>query len=360
MKKNKSKALILGDFHWKNELSYSNHIKNGREKEKQEILDFIVEQSKDCKHIIFLGDQFDNKTNSSKVTKEFTNFVEKFEGKKIYMISGNHERLFQSSKISTALDYLKEIKNKEWTIITKTATKLQIGALSAVFLPYLTKPELEAKDNKEALKEISKRLEPADILFHHHTMSIDGKIAGLPLNADMLPEPVLPIKNLIKYYTLIIGGHIHVPTVINKNAIVAGSIFNDCINEKQKYIWKIDCNVKGEELIKSIEQIPLPGRAIYGIDNPTEEQLKEIPKNSIVKITLTKKRTVDEIEKLKTKLKKFDAFILLEHIPKTKKKMHYGKGEAILDFNIEELLKLYSKEKKIDYALLNRGFELIK
>lgn len=357
MKNINSKTLIIGDLHWKDELNYANYIKDNREKEKQEILNFIVEQSNDCNSIIFLGDQLNSKTNSSKVLKEFTNFIERFEGKEIYIISGNHEKL---SNGKTALDYLKEIKNPKWHIITKTAVKFQIGAINAVFLPYMTKPELEAKDNKEALKKISNLLEPADILFHHHTMSIDGKIAGLPLDADMLPEPILPIKNLIKYYTLIIGGHIHKMTKIGNNAIVAGSIFNNEINEKQKYIFKIDCNLKEKKLLESVEQIALPGRSIYGLNDPIEKQLEDIPKNSIVKITLTKKKTVDEIEKLKTVLKKFDAYILLERIPKTKKKMHYGKGEAILNFDINELLKLYADTKKVDYTLLQRGFELIK
>ena len=352
MKKNKPQLLgIIGDLHFSPSLSYADYIEDGREKERKNILDFIVSSFADCSSIILLGDLLDSITNSPQVIRELTNFIERFSGKNIYIISGNHEK---KSSGATALDYLSEIKNKNWHVITKTITKLQIEGISATFLPFLTKPELEAKNNKEALKEIIKRLEPADILFHHHTMGLDGKIAGLPLDVNMLPEPILPIEELTKKYKLIMSGHIHRSKIISPNVIVTGSVFNSAINEKQKYIYKID-----PETLK-VEQIPLPGRAIYGITDPKENDLKDIPTNSIVKITITKKRTVDEMEQLKTELKQFDAYILLERIPKTKKKMHYGKGEAIINFDINELLKLYAIEKKIDIALLNRGFNLIK
>ena len=341
---------VIGDLHLSPSLGYADYIKDGRKEEKQEILDFIVSSFDKCSSIVLLGDLLNSITNSPQVLRELTNFIERFTKKNIYIIAGNHEK---KSSGDTALDYLSEIKNPLWHIITKDATKLQIGAISTTFLPFLTKPELEAKDNEEALVKIMEKLEPADILFHHNTMSYNGKIVGLPLDINLLPEPILPIDKLLKKYKLVIGGHVHNSTIIKENAIVSGSIFNNSINEKQKYIWKIS------EDTLAVEQIKLPGRAIYGITDPKNDDIINIPTNSIVKITLTKKRTVDEIEELKAKLKRFDAFILIERIPKVKKKMHYGKGEAIMNFDVNELLRLYGEEKKVDIDLLNHGFELI-
>ena len=62
-----TKTLILGDLHLKNNLSYTEYISDGRVSEKKEILDFIIDQSEDCQHVVFLGDFFDAKNNSSQV-----------------------------------------------------------------------------------------------------------------------------------------------------------------------------------------------------------------------------------------------------------------------------------------------------
>jgi len=117
--------------------------------------------------------------------------------------------------------------------------------------------------------------------------------------------------------------------------------------------------IKLNEKTLKIEQIKLPGRGIYGLENPTNEDLKKIEKNNIVKVILTKKLSAPKLGELKNKLKKFDAFILLEQIPHERKRAHYNKDEKILEFDISQLLELYSKEKKIDLNKLKQGFELI-
>ena len=48
--------LVLGDFHFRDQLGYSDFIEDRRKSEKKEILDFIIEQSKNCSSIIILGD----------------------------------------------------------------------------------------------------------------------------------------------------------------------------------------------------------------------------------------------------------------------------------------------------------------
>ena len=73
------KILLIGDTHWKDNLSYADYISDGRVAEKKEILDFIIESSKDCDHIVFLGDFFNSKNNSSEVNRQAVEFLEKFE-----------------------------------------------------------------------------------------------------------------------------------------------------------------------------------------------------------------------------------------------------------------------------------------
>ena len=347
--------LIVGDLHMKPSLSYAEYIKDGRKSEKKEILDFIVNQSENCDSVVFLGDQLNSRTNSPEVIREFVNFLERFEGKEIYIISGNHESFADGR---TALDFLKEIKNKKWHIITNTTKKFQLGPISATFCPYFTKSELEVSENSEAIEKILEKLEPADLLFHHHTMGLGGKIAGLALDIDQLPEPVLPIEKLQKMYKVIFGGHIHKSYTKFDKAIVTGSIFNNEVGETQKYVWKID--ETAEDINTTIEQIELPGRKVLKLEDPTIKDLEAVDKSSIVKVIITKKVSVEFFAELKISLKRFDAYILLERIPKKRKKMHYTEGESILEFRIEDLLKLYAKEKEVSYEDLKNGFDLIR
>jgi len=347
--------LVIGDLHCKPQLSYAEYIKDRREGEKQEILDFIVKQAENCEYVVFLGDGLNGRTNAPEVIKEFTNFIEKFDGKEVFIIKGNHESLPGGK---SAIDFLKEIKGKRWHIITNSVEKHQLGPVSATFCPYFTKAELDAKDNSEALALIMEKLTPADLLFHHHTMGVGGKIAGLPLDINQLPEPVLPIEKLNKIYKQIIGGHIHKPTTKLPKAIVAGSIFTSEVGEGDKYVWKINETLPNWEA--SIEQITLPGRAIYKLENPVKADLEKLPTDSIVKAIITKKISVEEMDELKKILKRFDAFIILERIPRERKKMHFSDGESIIDFNIDKLLETYAKDQKIDLPLLKHGFDLIR
>lgn len=347
--------MIIGDLHFKDSLGYADYIKDRRETEREEILNHIVEQASDCEHIVMLGDQLNGRSNSPHVIKMFVNFIEKFQGKQIYIIAGNHEK-FGSGK--SAIDFLGEIKNPNWHIVTNTTKKYQIGPISAVFCPYFTKAELEVSDNSAAIKSILDKLEPADILFHHHTMGLGGKIAGLALDINQLPEPVLPIEELQKKYKSIFGGHIHKSYTKFSKAIVTGSIFNNEVGETQKYVWKID--ETAEDINATINQIKLPGRKVLKLDDPTIKDLEVLDKSSIVKVVITKKETEEFFETLKKTLKKFDAYVLLERIPKKRKKLHYTEGESILEFDINKLLEMYAKEKDISYEELKHGFDLIR
>lgn len=336
-----NKILIIGDAHIKANLSYSDYVEDGRKQEEAEIFDFIVKQSNDCQSVVFLGDNLNSKNNSAEVIRKFTEFVERFENKTLYLLSGNHDK-FPSGE--SAFDYLKEIKNKNWHIITNKIKKID----KFIFCPYHTKQELNCKTNEDAAKKLTKILPDNDILFIHHAIA-GSKSKETPVS--IFDEIILGKEKLEKKYKKVFGGHIHTPQ-INGNIIVAGSLFANEINEKEKFIWKIDLDTF------EIEQIKLPGRAIIGIENPNVADLDKLVKNSIVKITITNKAKKKDIDKLKNKLEEFDAGILVENIAAERKKLHTDKN--IIDFDVEGLLKLYCESKKIDLQPILNAFNLIK
>jgi len=355
------KIGVIGDLHLKDNLGYADYITDRRIPEKEEILNFIVENLKDCDTIVFLGDQFNRRNNPSLVIKEFVSFVERFDGKQIYILAGNHEKQGDGK---SAIDFLKAILGKAWEVIVDTVAIETIARIDEktnkisptleskiVFCPYFSKAELGTKDNQEGSKLIMEKIGKGDILFVHHAISDTLTAAGIDTN--IFPEPVLPKKELEKNFKLIFGGHIHTPQV-SGTTIVAGSIFNEQIGDTGRYIWKIQTGPL------KVEQIPLPGRKVYGLKDPEEKDLKPLEKNSIVKVTITKKETLAKLEQLKTKLRKFDAYLLLEQIPKERKKLHFGGDEGLLEFDIDQLLEMFAKERKIDLEKVKKGFELIR
>lgn len=334
-----NKILVIGDTHFKDYLSYSDYIDGGREKEKENVLNFIIEQSKDCDHIVFLGDFFNAKNNSSNVNKQAVSFLEKFEND-IYMISGNHTKKGDGS---TAIDFIKEIKDKRWNIYTKP-TSVMIGDKKVSFLPYMLNSELEVTNFEDSAKNIVKDLEDGDILFAHHAIS--GTMCN-GLGVEMFHEAVLSKEELEKKFKLVVAGHIHDPQEIDKT-VITGSVFTDSVGEIEKFIWKIKSDL-------TVEKIKLPNREIHKLENPTIEELTGIDKSSIVKVMITDKKI--KVEELKKKLKDFDATLLIENYPNKRKKAHIEEGA--FDFSIEALLKLYAKEKKIDYQKLLKGLQII-
>jgi DNA repair exonuclease SbcCD nuclease subunit len=332
---------MVGDLHIKSTLSYNDYVKGGRGQEEQEVLDFIVEQSKDCGSVVLLGDNLNSKNNSAEVVRKFTEFVERFENKTLYIISGNHDK---HPNGEAAFDYLKEVKNKQWHIVTNEVKEIN----KLVFCPYFTKNELDCKTNEDASKKLLKMFPEGEALFVHHAIA-GSKSKETPVS--IFDEIVLSKEKLEKKYKKIFAGHIHSPQAMG-NIIIAGSIFSGEINEKEKFVWKLDLDTF------AVEQIKLPGRPIVGLENPTMGDLEALPKNSIVKITITDKEKKKEIDALKERLEGFDAGILVENIATERKKLHTDQN--IIDLDVEGLLRLYAEQKKIEFSSLLNAFNLIK
>lgn len=333
---------VIGDLHFKEELSYADLFQDRRENEKNKVLDHIVNSLIDCDQIVFLGDQLNSKNNMSEVIKNFISFVERFGKKEIYIISGNHEKKGDGT---TAIDFMREVNKPNWHIITKPCEE-KIEGLSVSFLPYMNKFEMKTEDNSESTKKIVKGLGGGDILFHHHSVSGTKTESGMV--TDFFNEPVLPKAVIEKKYKLIVGGHIHKYQKQGKT-IVSGSIFTNEVNESNKYILKIDKDLK-------VENIALPGRQIYGLKDPQVSDLKKISGGSIVKVVITDKK-IDK-EELEKEMARFDAYVLLEQYPNERKKIYADSG--VIDFSVENLLSLYAKERGIDVNLLMEAYEEIK
>lgn len=337
------KTLIIGDMHWRDSLSYSEYIKDGRVSEKEKIISFILDASKDCENVVMLGDLFHSKNNSSETNRQVTAFLESFGDKEVYVINGNH---CKKGDGQTAIDFLREVNKPNWHIIT-TTQDLMINGKKVTFLPFLVKSEIKAKDNLSAEKRIINSLQGGDILFHHFAVSDTEASHGVLTNT--FDEVVLSKKKLEKKYSWIIGGHIHTPRQYGQT-IVAGSVFTSEVGEMDKKIWKLDM---GKMSIKSIS---LPGRPILKIENPKTEELDKIDEECIIKVVVTSKDV--KIEEIKDRLKKFDAHILLEQYPNERKKIHIE--DSAMDFSTENLLDIYAKEKGVDIKILMDGYNIIK
>jgi molybdopterin-guanine dinucleotide biosynthesis protein len=105
--------------------------------------------------------------------------------------------------------------------------------------------------------------------------------------------------------------------------------------------------------------LPLPGRPIFKLENPSIDALNDIVEQSIVKVVLTEECPTEKLEEIKEKLKEFDAYILIENYKHKREKISFGNGEAMMDFSIENLLKTYSEVKKVDYNKLINAYKLL-
>lgn len=334
--------LCIGDIHFKSALSYADYCSDHRINEEKEVLDFIVKQSSNCEKIVFIGDIFNSRTNPPEIIKKAVEFIERFNNKEIFILGGNHEKI---SEGKSALDFLREIKGHHWHLITERLTSVN----DYDFLPYLIKPELGTKDFTQGVDNLLKTMDGGKILFTH--FAISGTYTSSGAMTNLFNEVVLPEKELTKRYKLIVGGHIHQP-LHRENLIVTGSIFTNEVGETDKYVWKID-----EETLK-VERIMLPGRGIYKVENPTAETLeKAYPENSIIKVILTEKKW--DIEELKEKLKKYDAYLIVENYPSERKQVVHS-DEDVLNMDIKDLLALYAKAKNVPEEKLKRAWEIVK
>jgi DNA repair exonuclease SbcCD nuclease subunit len=335
------KYLIVGDLHLKEKLGYADYIQDGRQDEKQEVLDRIFNLSKGCQKVVFMGDQLNGRNNPSEVIKEFVKYIERFK-QEIFIIAGNHEKVGDGK---SAIDFLKEVKNKNWHIITNEVVEID----GDVFCPYFYKGELGCKTNQEGAEKLLKMLPKGKNLFMHHAAS------GFNLKAirtDDLNEIVLPKKELSKKYDNIFLGHIHLSYVdVKANIVYTGSVFTNEVNEGEKFVYTFDGKLKTKE-----HQLPV--RQIVKLEDPEFKDFEKYTRDSILKVILTKLPTDTGLEKIKSLLSGYDGGILIEDYRIERKVLKFADGD--LDLDIMNLIKIYAETKKLDFEKLKAGYELIK
>lgn len=336
--------LLVGDQHFRNELPYGAAFKDGRRSEWNAVKKAIHRAAEECDAVVLMGDNLNSRHNHSSVIREFVDFLNGFGGKDIYIIAGNHERY----GTSTAIDFLREIKNEYWHVFTEVTT-VDLGA-RVTFMPYMTAGSLGVKDNAEALASLLQSAAGGDILFTHHTISGSKWNGG---SAEHLNEPVLPREVLESRYTHIFGGHIHQQQRLSEQTLVVGNIFPSEVGEVAKSVYIYDTR------LNQVIDIPLPVRGIYKTEVADHNLFTGLrfPKASIVKVVITdREANVDLIRRLAKE--KFDASIIVEQYPRERSKVHFEEGT--LDLTVDNMLKVYSEARKVEYNDLKEGFDLIR
>lgn len=342
------KILVIGDLHMRFELPYASCILDGRKAEWEAVKAKIIETSKDCSAVVLLGDQFNARHNHSSVIKEFVDFLNKFGDKEVHILAGNHERFSES----TAIDFLKGIKNTNWFIYTEPRLTVVAGQ-EAFMIPFMSPALLGCETKEEGLKKLLAMFpKDAEPLAFCHFGVTGAKLHGV--SADFFNEIVLPKEVMEKHFWHTFAGHWHSEQMLFPSIYLTGNVFSSEVGDHSKSIW----TYKSDGTIDvKISEIPLPIRPIHKLDwrDDAEKIYGGIPDNSIVKCYVTTKGT--DLELVKKTLERFDASIIIEQYENERSKTHFDGN--VIDLSVSALLEMYAKSKGLDYSDLKSGFELI-
>jgi len=338
------KILCVGDPHFRESLPYSGLFPDRRKGEVQAVLDATVQASENCDAVVLLGDCFDTLNPSADVIRAFTAFVERFEGKEVYILSGNHDK---NAKGVATIDYLREVRNPKWHIITNTVEAID----GLVFCPYFFKQELGVNTNEEAQILLTEQLPSGKILFVHHAISKTFTNGGQ--STSIFNEVVLPMELLQERFHWILGGHIHKNQRYGSHTVVAGSLFTQEAGDGIKSVWVLDTE-KDE-----IKEIPLPVRPIIRLENPSLLDLMYLPRHCILKMVFTQKQLNSMDEYREFAKCHSDAFILQEQYPRERLKK-LADDMDLMDATLSKLIRMYAVQKKLDPEILIKSWEKIK
>jgi len=322
------RICLIGDNHWRKNLPYGSAFPDERREEWNEVIRTIHKTAKDCEEVVLLGDIFNAKNNPSSVIRDFVEFLKGFGNKQVHMITGNHS----ISPDGTALDFLQKMEHENWHVYTKPTIVDNMA-----FVPFLRSGEYDPSF-------LSGRKVIA--LFSHNAVKPSTRGAMI----DETQEHVWGKEYLELHSDFSAFGHIHDEEKVSDTIQGAGSIFTNVVGEHKRAIWKYDTTTK------ETERIPLPVRGIYKVMiNEPMNGFDEIPEHSIVKCVVTQKGAdLVHIEEL---MKRFDAYMIVESYNEGREKHHFETGA--IDISLDSLLKVYAKERKIDYEKLMQGVNLL-
>lgn len=189
-------------------------------------------------------------------------------------------------------------------------------------------------------------------LFVHHAISDTLTHTGQSTN--IFNEVVLPRKELSELFSLTFGGHIHLKDTIG-NIVVAGSVMTAEVGEREKFVWLLDVQSDGH----SIKKIPLPVRPIIRLENPELIDLKKIPSGCILKIVFTEK-SEHSVQDFRKAAELADACAVLEQYPSKRQRELPQTERSPVDMSIEDLLRLYAQQRKVDEIKLLSAWEHVK
>ena len=319
---------IVGDQHMKEIYGHSSDFSDHRIAEREEIEKAIHKATAKCDCIVLLGDNLHSRNNTSVTIRNFVRFLEGFGGKRIDILSGNHE---SGADGKTALDFLKEISGKDWHIHTVGGQVREIGDKKILFLPYQRSIEVFDMIGNDTYEAI----------FLHQAIS--GTMTSSNQLTDTFHEIILPASAWSKKAKRIFAGHIHRPQDYNENIHIVGAIMNEDLGEqtdKRVMIWDSEDN--------TVKSVKLPGRKLVKLVDPKQSDLDKIKDfEGLVQIMTEKKFNIPE--------GMAEAVKVLE-MPKTDRKKV---NQELTDFSIPNLLSLYAKERSIPIEELMKGWGLI-
>lgn len=345
------RILVVGDQHFRYELPYASAISDGRKAEWEAVKKTIHDTAKTCDAVVLMGDNFNSRHNHSSVIREFVDFLNEFGDKEVHLLVGNHERYGSS----TALDFLKNIKHKNWHVYLEP-TQTMVAGQEAMMIPYMTPALLGVETREEGVKAIldsfPSRAWP--LAFAHHGVA-GARIHGMPI--DFMNEIVLPQKDLEQHFSHVFAGHVHSPQHIFPSIYMTGNIFTNEVGEHSKSIWIYESD---GTIDVEVKEVKLPVRGIFKYEfGATDEgyfNLNFSPQDSIVKAIVTDRGII--MDELKASLARFDASIIVEQYPNERSKVHFEEGG--MDLSVDNLLKLYAEAKGLKHSDLSEGFDLIK
>lgn len=143
-------------------------------------------KAKDINEIVFCGDFFHSRSEITVNTLHHASILlEYFKDFKIYMLAGNHDSFYKNN---CSVNSIRIFNGRDNIIIVDKPSLIQIGGKECFFAPWGTEIE---------------RLQESDVMFGHF------EIESFKMNSFKLCEGGFKSQDLLKYSPLVISGHFH-------------------------------------------------------------------------------------------------------------------------------------------------------
>lgn len=340
------KIGLVGDTHLKDRLGYADYVSDKRIPERQAVLDQIADLFKGYDMVVLMGDNFDSRNNSSETIKDFVKFAQSIKAP-LAILAGNHEK---SGNGKSALDFIEELDN-DWVTAIRGPKMVDVKGIHLVLLPYMSRTEMKCQDNRSAAQAIQGSLPEGDILLAHQAFTGYGFKGVL---TDDFNEPVLDKAWLAERYEKVAIGHVH-EGGNNGKFLVTGSVFCNEVGDEEKSVWTllVDEKTRATEVVAHV----LDQRGVRKIKDPEPKDIENLtPADWIIKAEITKRGT--DVESVKRMLRPFAGSIVVERYPN--ERMTVKTDSDILDYSVENMLKMYAEAKNLNPDILLTGYALIR